>query len=92
MDGEDDATNPMVEEIYANGTAGSGEVPSSSTSSTTRKNRPIISGEPLDIEAYAGLYTGRTKIHAAHIHRRPLRQSRDATGDGIKHDYRTRIR
>lgn len=24
--------------------------------------RPIISGEPLDVEAYASLYSGRTKI------------------------------
>ncbi|GMI69650.1 ARABIDOPSIS THALIANA FUSCA 6, EMBRYO DEFECTIVE 78, CONSTITUTIVE PHOTOMORPHOGENIC 11 [Hibiscus trionum] len=55
MDGEEDASNPMIE---ANGT--SGEAPLSSTA--TRKNRPIISAEPLDIEAYAGLYTGRTKI------------------------------
>lgn len=38
------------DEIYANG----GDGPS--------RNRPIISGEQLDIEAYAGLYTGRTKI------------------------------
>ena len=62
MDGEDDASNPMMEEMYANGIVGVDEAPSSSTSITTRKNRPIISGEQLDIEAYAGLYTGRTKI------------------------------
>ncbi|KAK6239907.1 hypothetical protein QUC31_005376 [Theobroma cacao] len=62
MDGEDDASNPMMEEMYANGIGGVDETPSSSSSTTTRKNRPIISGEQLDIEAYAGLYTGRTKI------------------------------
>lgn len=28
----------------------------------TSNRRPIISGEPLDIEAYAALYKGRTKI------------------------------
>ncbi|KAK8654544.1 hypothetical protein V6N13_128507 [Hibiscus sabdariffa] len=58
MDGEEDASNLMME---ANGTGGVDEAPLSST--TTRRNRPIISGEPLDIEAYAGLYTGRTKIN-----------------------------
>ncbi|XVF22619.1 hypothetical protein REPUB_Repub12eG0186900 [Reevesia pubescens] len=62
MDGEDDVSNPMMEEMYANGIGGVDDSPSSSTSITTRKNRPIISGEQLDIEAYAGLYTGRTKI------------------------------
>ncbi|OMP00517.1 hypothetical protein COLO4_12614 [Corchorus olitorius] len=62
MEGEDDASNPMMEEMYANGIGGVDELPSSSSSATTRKNRPIISGEQLDIEAYAGLYTGRTKI------------------------------
>ncbi|KAK8974291.1 hypothetical protein V6N11_034657 [Hibiscus sabdariffa] len=58
MDGEEDASNLMME---ANSTGGVDEAPLSST--TTRRNRPIISGEPLDIEAYAGLYTGRTKIN-----------------------------
>ncbi|XP_022770356.1 COP9 signalosome complex subunit 1 [Durio zibethinus] len=62
MDGEYDISNPMMEDMYANGFGGVDESPSSSTSTTTQKNRPIISGEPLDIEAYAGLYTGRTKI------------------------------
>ncbi|XP_050237953.1 COP9 signalosome complex subunit 1 [Mercurialis annua] len=38
------------EEIYANG------------GDSTSHPRPIISGEQLDIEAYAGLYSGRTKI------------------------------
>ncbi|KAJ6955292.1 hypothetical protein NC652_006663 [Populus alba x Populus x berolinensis] len=40
------------DEIYANGEA----------DSSNSRNRPIISSEQLDIEAYAGLYTGRTKI------------------------------
>ncbi|KAH1073659.1 hypothetical protein J1N35_025987 [Gossypium stocksii] len=60
MDGIEGASNPMMEEMQANGTGAVDESPLTSTS--TRKNRPIVSGEPLDIEAYAGLYTGRTKI------------------------------
>ncbi|KAH8516758.1 hypothetical protein H0E87_004927 [Populus deltoides] len=40
------------DEIYANGEA----------DSSNSRSRPIISSEQLDIEAYAGLYTGRTKI------------------------------
>lgn len=40
------------EEIYANGIGGEEE----------KRSRPIISGEQLDVEAYASLYTGRTKI------------------------------
>ncbi|KAK8587958.1 hypothetical protein V6N13_086917 [Hibiscus sabdariffa] len=60
MDGED-ISNPLME-MCANGIAGVDDAPSSSTSTTERKNRPIISGEQLDIEAYAGLYSGRTKI------------------------------
>ncbi|GLT84527.1 hypothetical protein SLE2022_027520 [Rubroshorea leprosula] len=60
MAGEDDSSNPMMEEmLYANG---GDELSSSSSSSSSRKNRPIISGEQLDVEAYAGLYSGRTKI------------------------------
>ncbi|CAL1379373.1 unnamed protein product [Linum trigynum] len=38
------------DEIYANG------------GDDTGRTRPIVSGEQLDIEAYAGLYSGRTKI------------------------------
>ncbi|KAM6584880.1 hypothetical protein CsatB_011882 [Cannabis sativa] len=52
MDGDDDHSAKMIdEEIYANGV---GE--------EEKRKRPIISGEQLDIEAYASLYTGRTKI------------------------------
>ncbi|KAJ6971381.1 LOW QUALITY PROTEIN: hypothetical protein NC653_032022 [Populus alba x Populus x berolinensis] len=40
------------DEIHANGGA----------DVSNNRNRPIISSEQLDIEAYAGLYTGRTKI------------------------------
>uniref|UniRef100_A0A6M2F069 PCI domain-containing protein n=1 Tax=Populus davidiana TaxID=266767 RepID=A0A6M2F069_9ROSI len=40
------------DEIHANGGA----------DVSNNRNRPIISSELLDIEAYAGLYTGRTKI------------------------------
>ncbi|PPS02747.1 hypothetical protein GOBAR_AA17906 [Gossypium barbadense] len=62
MDGEDDAPKSLMEEMYANGIEGVDDAPSSSTSTTIRKNRPIISSEQLDIEAYAALYSGRTKI------------------------------
>uniref|UniRef100_A0A7N0ZQZ8 PCI domain-containing protein n=1 Tax=Kalanchoe fedtschenkoi TaxID=63787 RepID=A0A7N0ZQZ8_KALFE len=52
MEGDDDASNPMTDEIIA--TASGDE---------TGRSRPIISGgEQLDIEAYAGLYSGRTKV------------------------------
>lgn len=52
MDGDDEASSAqMIDEIYANG--GDNEQP----------HRPIIiNGEQLDVEAYAALYTGRTKI------------------------------
>ncbi|XP_059651471.1 COP9 signalosome complex subunit 1 [Cornus florida] len=51
MDGEDEPSGQMIDdEIYANG----GDDP--------QRHRPIISGEQLDIEAYAALYAGRTKI------------------------------
>ncbi|KGN56548.1 COP9 signalosome complex subunit 1 [Cucumis sativus] len=55
MQGEDEPSGSatMVEdEIHANGT----------TSDDHNRNRPIITGEQLDIEAYASLYSGRTKI------------------------------
>ncbi|XP_062090253.1 COP9 signalosome complex subunit 1 [Humulus lupulus] len=52
MEGDDEPSGKMIdEEIYANGV---GE--------EEKRKRPIISGEQLDIEAYASLYTGRTKI------------------------------
>lgn len=51
MDGDDEASAEMIDEIYANG------------GDDTRPHRPIIiNGEQLDVEAYAALYTGRTKI------------------------------
>lgn len=50
MEGDDDSAAPMMDEIYANG------------GDDTNHKRPIISGEQLDVEAYAGLYVGRTKI------------------------------
>lgn len=53
MEGDDEPSGPMIDdEIYNNGVGGDEEKPT----------RPIISGEQLDVEAYAGLYTGRTKI------------------------------
>ncbi|CAI9765220.1 unnamed protein product [Fraxinus pennsylvanica] len=55
MEAEDEATGQMIEdeEIYVNG-GGDGD--------ESKRHRPIISGEQLDVEAYAALYTGRTKI------------------------------
>lgn len=50
MEAEDEGSGQMIDEIYANG------------GDETKRHRPIISGEQLDIEAYAALYTGRTKI------------------------------
>ncbi|GAY42097.1 hypothetical protein CUMW_064260 [Citrus unshiu] len=50
MEPEDEQSNSMMEEIYSNG----GE--------ESARTRPIISGEQLDVEAYASLYQGRTKI------------------------------
>ncbi|CAH2063280.1 unnamed protein product [Thlaspi arvense] len=49
MEREEEASGPMME-MCTNG------------SEETSNRRPIISGEPLDIEAYAALYKGRTKI------------------------------
>ncbi|KAF3441278.1 hypothetical protein FNV43_RR15191 [Rhamnella rubrinervis] len=53
MEGDDEPSGPMIDdEIYTNGVGGDEE----------KRTRPIISGEQLDVEAYAGLYTGRTKF------------------------------
>lgn len=53
-DDEPSGSATMVEdEIYANGTTPTDD---------EKHNRPIITGEQLDIEAYASLYSGRTKI------------------------------
>lgn len=50
MEGEEESSaGAMIDEIYSNG-------------GDAKRNRPIISGEALDIEAYASLYSGRTKI------------------------------
>ncbi|KAK7292596.1 hypothetical protein RJT34_15447 [Clitoria ternatea] len=51
MDGDDETSGPMIDEIYANGDDGD-----------KRSRRAIMSADHLDIEAYAGLYGGRTKI------------------------------
>ncbi|KAL6494037.1 COP9/signalosome complex subunit Csn1 [Orobanche gracilis] len=55
MDPEDDATAATIEEdeIYANG----------GVEGESQRHRPIISSGQLDVEAYAALYTGRTKIN-----------------------------
>ncbi|MFS8022568.1 putative COP9 signalosome complex subunit 1 protein [Helianthus anomalus] len=55
METEEEASGTMTDEIYTNG--GDDE-----PLSQQQQRRPIISGEQLDIEAYAALYTGRTKI------------------------------
>ncbi|CAB4300280.1 unnamed protein product [Prunus armeniaca] len=53
MEGDDETSGPMIDdEIYANGVGGDDE----------KRSRPIISSEQLDVEAYASLYSGRTKI------------------------------
>ncbi|KAB2597628.1 COP9 signalosome complex subunit 1-like [Pyrus ussuriensis x Pyrus communis] len=53
MESDDETSGPMIDdEIYANGVDGDDE----------KRSRPIISSEQLDIEAYASLYSGRTKI------------------------------
>ncbi|KAL3536868.1 hypothetical protein ACH5RR_000234 [Cinchona calisaya] len=53
MEDEDDLAGQMMDEseIYSNGDG-----------AETQRHRPIISGEQLDIEAYAAMYSGRTKI------------------------------
>uniref|UniRef100_M1CNM9 Cop11 protein n=1 Tax=Solanum tuberosum TaxID=4113 RepID=M1CNM9_SOLTU len=45
----------IADEIYANG------------DENTQRHRPIISSEQLDVEAYAALYSGRTKIMRLHF-------------------------
>lgn len=54
METEEDQSGSMVDEIYANGGA--------VTNDSSNRQRPIINGEQLDVEAYASLYSGRTKI------------------------------
>lgn len=49
--GDEEESGPMMEMCTTNG---GGE--------ETSNRRPIIAGEPLDIEAYASMYRGRTKI------------------------------
>ncbi|KAE9605448.1 putative proteasome component (PCI) domain-containing protein [Lupinus albus] len=52
MEGDDETSGSMIDEIYANGDGGD----------NNRTRKPIFSGDQLDIEVYASLYTGRTKI------------------------------
>ncbi|CAL0315118.1 unnamed protein product [Lupinus luteus] len=52
MEGDDETSGPMIDEIYANGDGGD----------NNRTRKPIFSGDQLDIEVYASLYAGRTKI------------------------------
>lgn len=69
MEPEGSPSLKMIDEIHSNGGINlcDGDVddePSiDDTTTTTTNNRPIISsGEQLDVEAYGGLYQGRTKI------------------------------
>ncbi|CAN8254067.1 unnamed protein product [Cochlearia groenlandica] len=50
MERDEEATESMME-MCTNG-----------AEDTSNNKRPIISGEPIDVEAYAALYKGRTKI------------------------------
>ncbi|CAN6568025.1 unnamed protein product [Malus baccata var. baccata] len=53
MESDDETSGPMIDdEIYANGVYGDDE----------KRIQLIISSNQLDIEAYASLYSGRTKI------------------------------
>ncbi|XAR63100.1 hypothetical protein NMG60_11022924 [Bertholletia excelsa] len=49
MEVEEEASAHTIDEIYANG-------------DDAQRHRAIISGEQLDLEAYAALYSGRTKV------------------------------
>ncbi|KAE8735978.1 COP9 signalosome complex subunit 1 [Hibiscus syriacus] len=59
MVGEDNISNPLMEDMCANDI---GDVDDAPSSSTEQKLWPIISGEHLEIEAYAAFYSGCTKI------------------------------
>ncbi|CAO2835044.1 unnamed protein product [Amaranthus hypochondriacus] len=48
---EESSSGHMMDEIYSNGVG-----------DEKQRHRPIISGEQLDVEAYASCYSGRTKI------------------------------
>ncbi|KAE9595551.1 putative proteasome component (PCI) domain-containing protein [Lupinus albus] len=52
MEGDDENSGSMIDEIYANGDGGD----------NNRTRKPIFSGDQLDIEVYASLYVRRTKI------------------------------
>ncbi|KAF8379438.1 hypothetical protein HHK36_028873 [Tetracentron sinense] len=49
MEPEDEGTGTMIDEMCPNG-------------GDEKRNKPIMSGEQMDVEAYASLYSGRTKI------------------------------
>jgi len=51
MENDDESAGQMMDEIYAN-----------DGGDDKQRHRPIISGEQLDVEAYASLYSGRTRI------------------------------
>ncbi|CAN8267884.1 unnamed protein product [Cochlearia groenlandica] len=61
MHRDDDSTIvPMIDDMCTNGGGGGG---GGGGGEDTANRRPIITGgEPLDIEAYAALYKGRTKL------------------------------
>ncbi|KAK9742910.1 hypothetical protein RND81_03G204900 [Saponaria officinalis] len=59
MENDDDSNSgQMMDEIYSNGD----NTTASATTNGEKSQRPIISSEALDVEAYASLYSGRTKI------------------------------
>nr|DAD18807.1 TPA_asm: hypothetical protein HUJ06_020270 [Nelumbo nucifera] len=49
MEAEEEGAGTMIEDIYSNG-------------GVEKRTKPIISSEQMDVEAYASLYSGRTKI------------------------------
>ncbi|XP_043716522.1 COP9 signalosome complex subunit 1-like [Telopea speciosissima] len=49
MEGEDEGPGTMIEDIVSNGV-------------DDKRSKPIFSSEQMDVEAYASLYSGRTKI------------------------------
>ncbi|CAM8912972.1 unnamed protein product [Rhodiola kirilowii] len=54
MEGDDGSSNPMMDEIVTSNVVEADD--------SKRRRQIISSGEQLDVEAYASLYSGRTKI------------------------------
>lgn len=82
MERDEESSGPMMEMC----TNGGGE--------DTSNRRPIISGEPLDVEAYATLYKRRTKIMrllfiASHCGGNQTMQL-ESVADGLRRDQEGR--